>query len=88
MADAKGVRLEGDGITEAKNLLSQGKILAVKGLGGFHLVCDAQNEAAVKTLRRRKKRELMEGPYLALVMTSGNISQEPIVISNEEDLDR
>ncbi len=38
------------------NLLQEGKILAVKGLGGFHLVCDGTNSQAVNTLRLRKSR--------------------------------
>jgi hydrogenase maturation protein HypF len=41
----------------AIDLLRGGKILAVKGLGGYHLSCDAANEQAVSQLRRRKHRE-------------------------------
>ncbi|WP_148815281.1 carbamoyltransferase HypF [Campylobacter concisus] len=41
---------------EAATLINEGKILAIKGLGGFHLVCDATNEAAVCELRARKHR--------------------------------
>ncbi len=45
-----------DAIREAARLLASGFILAIKGLGGFHLACDACNERAVDTLRRRKGR--------------------------------
>jgi hydrogenase maturation protein HypF len=44
-------------LAEAARLLSEGKILAVKGLGGFHLAADACNEEAVQRLRKRKNRE-------------------------------
>ncbi len=43
-------------VRQARGLLAEGKILAVKGLGGFLLACDATNEAAVSELRRRKRR--------------------------------
>jgi len=146
-------------IKDVRRLLHEGAIVAVKGLGGFQLACDAENDAAVRRLRARKKRsdkpfalmtrdltalkkvcevstgdcELLLGPehpivilprrigtelspdiapgnntlgvmlaytplhyllfgdrheiepeFTALVMTSGNISDEPIVTSNEE----
>ncbi|MFN2196731.1 MAG: carbamoyltransferase HypF, partial [Anaerolineales bacterium] len=45
-----------EAIKAARQLLAAGKILAVKGLGGFHLACDATNTAAVAELRRRKLR--------------------------------
>ncbi len=49
--------LAGDAVTEAVVLLEQGDILALKGLGGFHLAVDASNERAVRRLRERKGRE-------------------------------
>lgn len=55
----------GDEIAEAVRLIREGKILAVKGLGGFHLVCNAENEEAVATLRKRKRRD--EKPLAVMV---------------------
>ncbi len=43
-------------LEKACNALKEGKIIALKGLGGFHLVCDARKDEAVKTLRKRKER--------------------------------
>ena len=88
-------REESDAIfARAVELLCAGKILAVKGLGGFHLVCDAGNAQAVAMLRTRKRRE---GKAFAVMMANvedvrrvcevGNVeqsilegSQHPIVL--------
>ena len=60
LEDHRGVRLDsdedGDVITTAARLIREGRIVALKGIGGIHLACDASNEAAVARLRQRKSR--------------------------------
>lgn len=49
--------LHGDeALAEARRLLAAGAVVAVKGIGGYHLACDAGDPAAVRTLRKRKNR--------------------------------
>ena len=155
-ADGEPVAAE-DPVAEVIARLAAGRIAAIKGLGGFHLAVDAENEAAVQRLRRRKHREekplalmardvdqirrfahldedemavlaspqrpilllekraghtiaasaaphnryfgvmlpytplhylLLENRFAALVMTSANLSEEPITIANDEALTR
>ena len=154
----RGARIEAeDPIVAAARRIRAGRIVAVKGLGGFHLAVDATNAAAVTRLRQRKHREekpfammcadmariraiarvsdveadllgsiqrpivilekrtdtpiapsvapgnrcfgimlpytplhhlLLEGDFTALVMTSANLSEEPLAIDNDEAFKR
>jgi len=54
-----------DPVARAVRLLEQGRIVAVKGVGGYHLAVDARNDAALEELRRRKGRE--EKPFALMV---------------------
>ncbi len=75
-------REESDAIfAAAVEMLLAGKILAVKGLGGFHLVCDANNADAVAELRRRKRRD---GKALA-VMAQGMGDVRALCQAGEEE---
>jgi len=71
LLDAKGNHIEvTDVIAAASELLKKGKILAIKGLGGFLLACDATSEKAVKLLRRRKRR-----PYKPLAVMVADMDE-------------
>jgi hydrogenase maturation protein HypF len=55
----------GDALAGAASLLVAGHVVAVKGLGGYHLACDATSEAATAALRGRKHRE--DKPFAVMV---------------------
>ncbi len=61
LLDSRGREVDAEPLAAAIRLLHEGRILAVKGLGGYHLAVDACNEAAVGELRRRKQRD--EKPF-------------------------
>jgi hydrogenase maturation protein HypF len=57
LLDAGGAEVAGKPLAEAARRLAQGQVVAVKGLGGYHLAVDAASEAAASALRARKHRE-------------------------------
>jgi hydrogenase maturation protein HypF len=61
----EGSPLTGDPLDIATRALEAGKVVALKGLGGYHLACDARSEASVAKLRARKHRE--EKPFAIMV---------------------
>jgi hydrogenase maturation protein HypF len=65
-------------------MLMDGKILAVKGLGGFHLACDATNAKAEAELRRRKLR--VDKPFALMMPDIGTIEKHCIISRAESEL--
>ena len=67
-----GPRLDHD-LAEVYTLLSQGAIVALQGLGGFHLLCDAGNQEAVARLRHRKQRPAR--PLALMTLNVASVAQ-------------
>ncbi|MFJ8506597.1 carbamoyltransferase HypF [Streptomyces avermitilis] len=70
-----------DPVTEARTLLARGAILAVKGLGGYHLACDASDPGAVALLRHRKARG--DKPFAVMARSADDI-EHLVRLSPEE----
>jgi len=73
-----------DAIATAGQLLKEGKIIAIKGLGGFLLACDATRETVVNTLRARKKRPTK--PFAIMVTGIEEAEKYCYVTPEEEEL--
>jgi hydrogenase maturation protein HypF len=71
-------------VNDARLLLLSGKILAIKGVGGFHLACDALNAETVERLRARKYRE--DKPFAMMAASVAGIREHCVVSAAEEKL--
>jgi len=71
-----------DPVMETIELLKEGHIVAIKGLGGFHLACDAQNDEAVSRLRERKRRF---GKPLAVMMSDIDTVKKHCFVNEKEE---
>lgn len=80
LTDALGESLLGIGVEQ----LARGGIIAVKGLGGFHLVCDARNAEAVGRLRERKERG--SKPFAVMARSVAKACNEVNISAQEEEL--
>ncbi len=73
-----------DAISECIKLLQQGGIVAIKGLGGFHIACDAANDAAVRRLRENKRKS--NKPFAVMSLSIEDIGQFCAVSTEEKNL--
>lgn len=86
-ADGKPIESQAgevDCLATASRLLAEGKILAIKGLGGFHLACDASNTEAVTELRQRKRR--FHKPFALMARDIGAVRRYVDVSDEEAEL--
>ncbi len=73
LIDKKGTIVNGDPLSSAAKLLSDGKILAIKGIGGFHIAVDPFNELSLRELRHRRRRPTQ--PFAVMSRTLDNITK-------------
>ncbi len=73
-----------EAITAARRILAGGGVIAVKGIGGFHLCCDAKSPAAVRLLRDRKRRP--EKPFAVMARDMDAARRECVISPVAEEL--
>jgi len=78
------LRIDHNALLEAARHIQDGKVVAMKGLGGFHLIVDAGNDHAVEVLRHRKNRE--EKPFAVMFPSLKHIKRVCLVSEFEERL--
>lgn len=78
------VEKQDNALSLARDMIKQGKILAIKGLGGFHLACDATNQQAVVTLRQRKLR--VDKPFALMFPDIQTVENHCFVSPSERNL--
>ena len=79
LVDPAGQAVAGDPITHAADMLRNGQVVSIKGLGGFHLACRADDEQAVLRLRSDKKRQ--DGKPFALMCRSVKVAEALVQLS-------
>ncbi|MDQ3729181.1 MAG: carbamoyltransferase HypF [Actinomycetota bacterium] len=82
LVGAAGESHDGDAIGQAAIALAGGAVLAIKGIGGYHLACDALNGTAVARLRTRKRRE--EKPF-ALMAPDLETARKLVELTSDEE---
>jgi len=78
------IRSSDEAVLETQTLLQQGKIIAIKGLGGFHLACDATNATAVTELRKRKLR--VDKPFALMMPDLATVEEHCFINDAEREL--
>jgi hydrogenase maturation protein HypF len=86
LTGAEGERMaeRQDALERAVTELRQGKIVAIKGIGGFHLFADARDEAAIHRLRERKRRG--NKPFALMYASADRIANDCEVLIGEREL--
>ncbi len=76
--------MDGEAVTLTRRILAEGGIAAVKGIGGFHLCCDATNEEAVDRLRRLKHRP--SKPFAVMMKDLRAVRRECVLEEGQEEI--